>query len=140
MFTPHVVWSSLARTDNHGFLAPCTLLKCQRQERRGFTSVQMVHTRPTAAGLFGRCISESDVFSQKIRIYPGNAKDSEIMFNAFRCYHPQDPLGFPGSLRGSEPKSSKEWPSVGKGSGLSFHHSDHQGCRVSKNSTSESAF
>ena len=22
-FHPHVVWSSLARTDNHGFLAPC---------------------------------------------------------------------------------------------------------------------
>ena len=26
-FHPHVVWSSLARTDNHGFLAPCETTK-----------------------------------------------------------------------------------------------------------------
>ena len=32
---PHVVWSSLARTDDHGFLAPCNW---------SFTSVQMFHT------------------------------------------------------------------------------------------------
>ena len=35
-FHPHTVWSSLARTDSDGFLAPCIV--------RSFTSFQMVHT------------------------------------------------------------------------------------------------
>ena len=37
-FHPHAVWSSLARTDSHGFLAPCSIIYWI------FTSIQMVHT------------------------------------------------------------------------------------------------
>ena len=46
-FHPHVVWSSLARTDNHGFLAPCMFENETGngvQSGRSFTSVQMFHT------------------------------------------------------------------------------------------------
>ena len=30
-FHPHAVWSSLARTDSHGFLAPCELVKTNQK-------------------------------------------------------------------------------------------------------------
>ena len=44
-FHPHVVWSSLARTDNHGFLAPCW-------KNRFYIFRDGSHTRPATAGLF----------------------------------------------------------------------------------------
>ena len=45
-FSPHTVWSSLARTDSDGFLAPCIV--------RSFTSFQMVHTHASLPrGCFG---------------------------------------------------------------------------------------
>ena len=44
-FHPHTVWSSLARTDSDGFLAPCKHnVEKTRTTKRSFTSMQMVHT------------------------------------------------------------------------------------------------
>ena len=49
---PHAVWSSLARTESHGFLAPCKLQwkrykvkprSLEIEQVRSFTSLQMVH-------------------------------------------------------------------------------------------------
>ena len=50
-FHPHTVWSSLARTDSDGFLAPCLNVK---QKKGSFTSMQMwhTHTHPAEAGFF----------------------------------------------------------------------------------------
>ena len=100
----------------------------------------MVHTHthaPQQRGSFGRCISESNVcdFTENNNNnVPEMQKTSEIRLDVFMYCHPQDPLGFPESLRGFEPKCSKEWPgerTSWKGcSGLGFRHSDHQSSRV----------
>ena len=60
-FHPNVVWSSLARTDNHGFLAPCETTKhvLLHSLIGKFDRIEILHlfrcfthTRPAAAGLF----------------------------------------------------------------------------------------
>ena len=77
-FHPHTVWSSLARTDSDGFLAPCLVDKHEKavpsekgrtkpsgdrptKLQKFYISSDVPHTRPAAAGLFWkkRLVSKS---------------------------------------------------------------------------------